>query len=96
MFKMRLLALMICRGNPEQKATRFFEVIKRTKPAKAAPANESISWGNRRLKAAIRFFIHVSEMLPKQYYLENPESVNLNYQAGAGKAKIKKKGQKGV
>ena len=94
MFRLKLLALMICRGSPEQKANRFFDVVKRTKPTKTTSANESISWGNRRLKAAIRFFIHISEMLPKQYYLENPESVNLNSQGGAAKGRAKRKGQK--
>ena len=79
-FKVRILAIMICRGTYQTKATYLFDLIKSTYPLDVeAKPTDKISWHNPRLKRSIRLIIEISEMIPKRYYLAHKDSMYLKF-----------------
>lgn len=65
LFNLRLLALLLCRGELRTKADILSQMVTRS-----SDSNLPVSWKNPRLIEALRRLFYFSEILPKKFYLE--------------------------
>jgi len=73
---MRILSLVICRGDPEEKAAYLLELITQNyylkTHSKAGNVYEyEISYENTRMLRAFRLILYFSVFLPKKFILNN-------------------------
>jgi len=70
LFNLKILGLLMCRGDIECKAGLLFDLIMQFNKEKN-PKRRIIYWNHPRLKKAIRMLVYISEILPKKSTLLN-------------------------
>jgi hypothetical protein len=65
--KLKILCLMVCRGEPKFKAEKLFDIILKVKPG-TTPTKTQVVWQNKRMKQSFAFMIKCSEFLPKEFF----------------------------
>ena len=65
LFNVRVLGLLMCRGEPDEKAGLLFDLIMQLNKEKD-PTKRILYWNHPRLRKAIRMLVYISEVLPKK------------------------------
>ena len=65
-FKLKILTLLICRGEPKVKAGLLFDLVYRGREI----PEKVIIWSNSKLKEAFEHLFFFSEIMPKMFYLK--------------------------
>lgn len=88
-FCLRVLSLLVCRGKPTEKARFLAELVaNQTKGKQAA----SVAWNNPRLRAAVRFILYFSSILPLKFLSVHQDQDVFNRILSLGKYSQRRKG----
>ena len=66
LFKLKIFALLMCRGKPEVKADILVDIVL-GEHMKEKSKDDILKWHNPRLIRAIKHLIYFSEVFPKKY-----------------------------
>lgn len=62
MFSLRVLSLLICRGQSGDKAAFLFDLVNRRDPEQ-----DAVRWDNERLQKTIKLLLYCSSILPQKF-----------------------------
>lgn len=91
-FKLKILALLMCKDTLENKANLFMETMIGNIGLNCG--RDSVAAGNSKLKQGFKLLVYFSEVLPKKYMAEFAEDISyeLNKESGENQKPIARRG----